>query len=333
MILNLNKGKVSDKQIISEASLAKIHSPLMVYSGTLSRYKERFFSFYGMGWGITSYRGHPVIAHDGGIDGFISDVSFLPNDNVGVVILTNSDSGGPLNYFIARNIYDRVIGGKQIPWVKRFKEREAEREKDKDKDKKKKDADRVLNTKPSHKLEDYTGEYENPGYGILSVKKEGEKENLNVTFNGITYKAKHYHYDIFKLTYKLFGDEEFNGTFHTHLNGNIQTLSISFQTGVKDIQFTRIPEKKLKDKEYLKKFVGDYDLKGTLLKVILSPQNVLHLIIKGQPKHTLVPYKEAEFSLKGLKGFSIKFILNDNGDVTTLESHQPKGIFTAQKKK
>jgi CubicO group peptidase (beta-lactamase class C family) len=243
ILLNLNKGKIGDKQVISEKNLQKLHSPQMAIGSPIDKTNEFLYSVYGMGWGISAYRGYPVVSHGGGIDGFISHVSFLPRDNVGVVVLTNTDTGGgrfcPVIVF---NVLDRILGLSQVPWSKRFKELDKEAKKKAEEEKKKQDADRKSNTKPSHNLDDYTGEYENPGYGILTIEKEGEK--LKAIFNAHHIKVQHYHYDIFEFSSATLIDKKIKAQFHMDVKGNISRVSLPLQEGVKDIEFTRVPGKK-----------------------------------------------------------------------------------------
>ncbi len=46
--------------------------------------------YYGLGWGVGSYKGVRLLDHTGGTAGFSSDLSFLPDANLGVVVLTNA---------------------------------------------------------------------------------------------------------------------------------------------------------------------------------------------------------------------------------------------------
>lgn len=331
LILNLNKGKFGDKQVISAGALQKIHSPQMVTGRPLDKDKEFAYGLYGMGWGINVYRGHPVVSHGGGIDGFISSVAFLPRDNAGVVILTNGDRGGnQVCSIIAYNVYDRILGLRQIPWDKRIKKRfdEARKKSKEARDKNKEKP--VPNTKPSHKLEDYAGDYENPGYGIFTIKKDGDQ--LKAAFNDLHFTGLHFHYDVFEFTSTFNPDRKIKVTFHTDIKGNISRGSVPLQPGVNDIEFTRMPEKKMKDKAFLKKFVGEYDLRGVTATISLKGENTLVLTVPGQSPYELVPYKGTEFTIKTLKGFSVKFNLDASGKVTEMESHQPNGVFTAKKK-
>ncbi|MEW5901396.1 MAG: serine hydrolase, partial [Acidobacteriota bacterium] len=162
VLLNLGKGKWGDKQLISEAAMTQVHSPQMVIQGPL-RYDEMFHSSYGLGWLITAYKGHLLLTHGGGIDGFITLVSFLPRDKIGVVILSNL-SGNPVPSIVTYNLFDRLLGLDQTDWNKRLKEERDKAREESEKAKKEAVKDRKPDTKPSHPLEEYAGDYEHPGY-------------------------------------------------------------------------------------------------------------------------------------------------------------------------
>ncbi len=327
LLLNLEKGKFGEKQIISEESLREIHSPQMISSKSY-KYDESFYSTYGMGWGITSYRGHLMLSHGGGIDGFTARVTFMPRDNIGMVIFTNM-SGTPLPVIVAYNAYDRLLGLDQIPWNKRIKDQIDKAKEEAEKAKKEKGKDRKLNTKPSHPLGDYAGDYEHPGYGVVAIKKEGDR--LKGVFNSISFDVKHYHYDIFEMSNE-FLDMTQKVSFFTDNKGNISSLSVQLEDSVEAIVFTKMPEKKMKERSFLEKFVGEYLLGEMTVTVSLRGDNELVLFVPGQPKYELVPYKGTEFNLKNLAGYSVEFVVNEAGKVTEAKVTQPNGVFTAKKK-
>ncbi|MEC4818894.1 MAG: DUF3471 domain-containing protein [Scytonema sp. PMC 1069.18] len=99
---------------------------------------------------------------------------------------------------------------------------------------------RKKGTQTSHTLEDYTGEFEHPAYGILSVKMNNNR--LTATHNSIIYKLEHYHYDIF-VESELGEVPEFV-SFLTDTKGNITSLTFHLEPSVKEILFTRISEQK-----------------------------------------------------------------------------------------
>lgn len=73
---------------------------------------------YGLGWFISAYRGNKVIHHGGNIDGFSALVSFIPTENIGLVILTNA-GGTLLPTYLANQIYDELLELESIDWHKR----------------------------------------------------------------------------------------------------------------------------------------------------------------------------------------------------------------------
>ncbi len=61
---------------------------------------KRHFTAYGLGWFLQDYKGKLVVTHTGGYDGMLSRTAFMPEDNLGVVILTNNDQN---------NVYTSVM--------------------------------------------------------------------------------------------------------------------------------------------------------------------------------------------------------------------------------
>ncbi len=247
VLLNLHKGKTADKQVISEDSLAEIHSPQMVIRESafriLEKYPEMFSSSYGLGWIITQYRGHPWIHHGGNVDGFTALVTFFPRDDFGIVVLSNKN-GSFVPEIIALNVADRLLGLDPVPWSGRYREI-LDKAKDRSGTRKAEvDKDRKTGTRPSHPLEDYAGTYVHPAYGPLTVLKDGD--GLRMTRNGMTFTASHYHYDVFDISTEAIGTTlAFKASFALDLKGNVASVSVPFglEAGVKDIVFTRTPDK------------------------------------------------------------------------------------------
>lgn len=77
-----------------------------------------------MGSHISQYRGRKRVAHGGNMDGYSTELAFLPNDGIGVVVLTNLDYTG-LPGAIAWNVFDRLLGLEQAPWSQRYLQMET----------------------------------------------------------------------------------------------------------------------------------------------------------------------------------------------------------------
>lgn len=328
LLLNLAKGKFAEKQIISESAIAMLHSPQMLVPSSPSA--EILFpnsiTAYGLGWFIVTYREHSIIHHGGNIDGFSAFVTFAPKDNAGIVILTNRDST-PAGMIIAFNIYDRLFGLPQKDLNKTAKDFFEKAKAEAEKQQKEKDKDRKLNTAPSHPLEDYAGEYGNPGYDSLTLKiKDGK---LIGNYNGIEMTGEHFHYDVFTFSNELL-DEPMKVAFLSDLRGNINSLEIPIEPSLEPLRFEKLPEKAMQEKAFLEKFTGKYELMGIVVTISLKGDKTLFATVPGQPDYELVPYKGMEFNLKNLTGYSVEFT-EENGKVTKLTFKQPNGNFEAKR--
>src|SRR5690606_14532624 len=89
-------GKYGGQRLIEEETLRTIMSPHTIMeknpSDTLA--PSRHFSAYGLGVLLSDYKGHKIQSHTGGIDGMLSNVTTIPEKNVGWVILTNTSYNG-----------------------------------------------------------------------------------------------------------------------------------------------------------------------------------------------------------------------------------------------
>jgi hypothetical protein len=120
---------------------------------------------YGMGRSTSSYRGHLLTYHGGDLDGFHSQVSFMPQERIGVLVAVIGDHAAILYNLVSYNVYERLLGLDQTPWIRRWLEVRLKGKKAGTESRTKAGADRVKNTRPSHPLTDYVGEYEIPPTG------------------------------------------------------------------------------------------------------------------------------------------------------------------------
>src|SRR5579859_3931172 len=188
MLPQLNGGKLGDKQFLSEGQVQLMHTPHMFI--TKGQFPELPYSSYGLGWFIEPYRGHDMIHHGGNIDGFSSMFALMPQDGIGVVVLTNMDAT-PVRDMIPYNVFDRFIDGKTVPWNARMQARRKELREGEKRGKGKRQTDRVRGTRPSHKIEHYAGTYRHPGYGPIRIEFDGNK--LAAFYNNLDLKVTHYH--------------------------------------------------------------------------------------------------------------------------------------------
>jgi CubicO group peptidase (beta-lactamase class C family) len=329
LIVQTHKGKFKGKPLISPALLADMHAPHMTTSVPQDR-KEIAPAGYGLGWGVDDYRGHRRVHHGGAIDGFIAATTLFPDDDLGLVVLANLGGTG-LPQIITRHASDRLLGLPPIDWNaealgKRAKGKAASKEA-----KSKKDTVRRPGTSPAHKLEEYAGEYEHPGYGILKIElKEGK---LNLSYNGIEAPLEHWHFEVFRALKNpkdpAFEDEKVQ--FLTNLSGYVDAVAVPLEPAVKPIIFALRPDAKLSDPNYLGRFTGEYELTGNVLSVRLKG-NSLVVDMQGQGTLTLMPDRDDRFNVKERSQTALRFVTENNQSASKILFETPDGVFTANRK-
>ncbi|OCH90090.1 beta-lactamase/transpeptidase-like protein [Obba rivulosa] len=65
---------------------------------------------YGMGWMRSTYRGHEVVTHDGGIMGFNTLLGYLPWDKIGIIGFASVDGSLDTLEEVTNRIIDHILG-------------------------------------------------------------------------------------------------------------------------------------------------------------------------------------------------------------------------------
>ena len=319
VMMHMAKGK----GVVSATNEMQMMIPQMAIA-TPSPDKELGDLAYGMGFFVTSYRGHKFVHHGGNIDGFSALVAFLPDDKLGLVILTNQN-GSPLPAVVAYNVWDRMLGMDQIDWTARVKQQKAMTKASEAEAKQKGYTIQRTGTRPSHELGEYAGEYEHPGYGIVKIEQAGGA--LKLDYHGMGGVLTHFHYDVFEVPKdeaNPFSEEKVQ--FHSSLAGEIDSLGIPFESTLKDITFVKLGDRSMTQKTFLQPLTGEF-LRGPITAVVaLKGDAALTLTMPGLPVYNLVPVHGTKFTIKELNGYSVEFKGDD------LVFYQPQGTFSAKRK-
>ncbi len=124
MLVHLNKGKYGnnlEKYLFTEASqreMWKIHT--VTNANRNPRYNSHFTG-YGLGWGLTDIKGNLSVSHTGGLPGMLSETMLIPDLNLGVVVLTNTEPGGAGAFSaITQTIIDSYLGLDYFNWTDKY---------------------------------------------------------------------------------------------------------------------------------------------------------------------------------------------------------------------
>jgi CubicO group peptidase (beta-lactamase class C family) len=330
-VLHLGDGTYNGKRIVSQSNLKLVHTGVTAI-GQLPEFftqNELGPMIYAMGWVDTTFRGHHMVWHNGGIDGFHSLLTMLPEDKVAVVVLSNLDNSMGLEP-IAFSIYDRLLGISAQPWIDRYKALSDKQKKAQQEAEKKKTPPAKPTTPASHPMADFAGEYVNPGYGTVKIAVSGD--DLTLTLNQMgPYPFRRLNYDVFQIPDDA--DTVADGTkgqFYLDRDGNISRLALPLEpTLPEDIVFTRATEKLSKD--VLQSLTGDYALDQATVNVSLAGET-LRLTVPGQPAFELQPSHGLAFNLKGLNGYSVEFRRDAAGKIMEMVFTEPGSSTTAKRK-
>jgi CubicO group peptidase (beta-lactamase class C family) len=232
--LQLKKGKYNNKQIFSERQSNEMWSNQTAIENMN----------YGLGWFIRYWNGKKLLNHGGGMPGMISDVSLIPEENFGLVILSNAETG--MVTAIRNYIMESFFLNEPKDWNKMMLDNWKKRIENFEKENKRREDVRVKDTKPSLPLEKYCGVYEDKMYGKAEVSlKDG---NLFLQFlPSPTMKGelKHYHFDTFYIDW----EDEFLTRgwvkFEMDFNANIKQFTIEVPNSP-DFVFTELLFDKIK---------------------------------------------------------------------------------------
>lgn len=198
--LQLGRGSVGGKQLLTEAVIEETrlpHTPIPVLPSIQKINPFSHLPTYGLGWALMDYRGRLLVQHKGGLDGMISILNLLPEEQLGFVVLTNKC---PNSFTLAMSyqLIDRHLGAPARDWSGLYlayehelaAQIEASRQQIRD--------SRPTGTQPSCSLEAYAGEYKNHLYGKVSLELIEKGLVLQLCEHpGISGALEHWHHDTF----------------------------------------------------------------------------------------------------------------------------------------
>jgi CubicO group peptidase (beta-lactamase class C family) len=179
LLFQLDSGKYNGKQVMPFAVLQKTRDVNIITGSRKSPILPVHFRGYGLGLFAADYNGRQVYWHTGGAGGMVSNVCFVPEERLGIAILTNNDNQS-LFEALRYQVLDAYLG---VPYVNRSQQFLVGF-RDEMKEQLNQIAgwrQRVKNNKPALPLAAYTGNYTNKLYGSLTIT---QKENrLAIRFN------------------------------------------------------------------------------------------------------------------------------------------------------
>lgn len=201
VMMQLDNGKYNGTQIIPASAIAQTRTPASILGNGSHIFNKGHFALYGLGWFLEEYCGRKIVSHTGGVNGFVTSVTLIPEEKLGIIVFTNTDQNAfyeALKWEIMdaylgnpyRNYSNVYLSSNHLQFLLEQK-----------KDKTLKDS-AGLHLQTDLPLTAYTGQYFNDVYG-----------NMNVVMENGELKMKFSHHPNMYAKLESLGGNRFYATF------------------------------------------------------------------------------------------------------------------------
>lgn len=179
LLLLLREGELSDGSTLFSKRTARelwtIVTPIPTSNPEpeLAALRSNFRG-YALGFSVKDYRGRKMVTHTGGLPGFLSMVSSLPELELGVAVLINQESGAAFRA-ITYSILDYYLKFSDTDWVTSFKTTDTRRRATTRAAEQRIATNRNTRSRPSLPLSNYSNTYNDAWYGDISITLENRR--------------------------------------------------------------------------------------------------------------------------------------------------------------
>ena len=174
VMMQLDNGKYNGKQVIPVSAITQTRTPNSILGNGGALFNKGHFALYGLGWFLQEYNGRKIVQHTGGVNGFVTSVTLIPEEKLGIIVLTNTDAN---NFYEAlkweimdaymnlpyRNYSNVYLGFQKqgdaasAKWLKEKKDSIA------------------MNPKPALPLQNFVGTYKHDIYANMNIEMQNGK--------------------------------------------------------------------------------------------------------------------------------------------------------------
>jgi CubicO group peptidase (beta-lactamase class C family) len=223
--MQLANGKYKGNTVVPATAIAQTRLPHSILGDDRPIFNEGHFALYGLGWFLQEYCGRKVVSHTGGVNGFVTSVTLVPEDNLGIIVFTNTDQNlfyEALKWDIMDAYFNKpsrdyskvYLGFYNSDFQGRMKHDKALMD------------SAAMHLKTSLPVSAYEGNYFNDVYGDMNVVQENGELKMKFSHHPNMYaKLESLGGDRF---YATFTDPEFNKAifpFHVE-NGKVKSVTV-----------------------------------------------------------------------------------------------------------
>lgn len=239
----LAKGDLGNgRRLLSENQVKTLMTPLTLHPigeppTPISEAKANLAA-YAMGLEVMDYRGQLKVSHTGGLQGMVSEVTMLPQQNLGVIVLTNQESGGAF-WAITKTVLDHYLGAPPKDWVASYLEVQNQRRAKANETVAQAASVRNGKSSPSLPLLSYTGRYRDPWYGDVLIEPKDGQLTIRFTHSpALVGTLEHWQYDTFVARWRDRSlDADAYVTFSLQPDGSVRQVRMEAISPSTDFSF------------------------------------------------------------------------------------------------
>ena len=171
VIMQLDNGRYNSQQVVPLQAITQTRVPHSILGNGGAIFNEGHFALYGLGWFMQEYCGRKIVAHTGGVNGFVTSVTLVPEEKLGILVFTNTDQNSfyeALKWEIMDAYFGKPYRNYSNVYLTNYK---AQLNGELKKDQILKDS-AALHLKTELPTASYTGNYFNDVYGNMTVVSE-----------------------------------------------------------------------------------------------------------------------------------------------------------------
>ncbi len=225
VMMQLNNGKLNGNQIIPASAIEEIRKPHSIINNDEILFNERHFSLYGLGLELQEYEGREIVSHTGGVNGFVSSVTMIPEEKLGVIVLTNTDQN-ILYEALKWEIIDAYLKLPYRNYSDVYLQKFNSNANAQNQQEKQLSDSAAMHLKTTLPLSAYTGNYFNDVYGNMQVVMQNGELRMKFSHHPDMYASlQPLGGDRF---YAIFSDPEFSKAIFpfTVLNGKVKSVTV-----------------------------------------------------------------------------------------------------------
>jgi CubicO group peptidase (beta-lactamase class C family) len=198
----INSGRTGGQELVeskafAELTQAQIAMPIAPRPAELVALTPKF-NAYGLGWFLRDYRGRKIVLHTGGVDGMTALAGFVPEEELGIVILSNQET--PFIGAAFFHILETLLGDPATDWLSAYA---AWFQKEEQQKQQQPTPTAISGTSLSLPLSGYAGKFCDTLYGDATVNLEDEHLVLRFEHSScFTGDLEHWHYDTFRIHWR-----------------------------------------------------------------------------------------------------------------------------------